>query len=471
MQTIKVKYERIMEILFKILFLSLALATFNGFLYVSPLQPVLVKITLVSAVAVMLIRVINYRKYMKMPGIILMILFCVSFAVSSFMNRQYDFAGNLKWIIWTGILFFALYVCDLERDTAEYRKEFRIISHIIIAYTVFSSLAGIIMMVTSFSKILETTDGEAVIAGFTWGRLWGVYTDPNYGAVLSVIAIVLSLLFLIQKKGVIRIIYGVSILLNYLYIVFSDSRTGKVTLVFSLGLFIFLWIRDRQKEKTFGKRYCIAALIAVFISILALAGSYWVKTEYNRTLASVCAELFSEKKTQQTQQTQQSQSVKNEIGRKDDLKEDVSNGRLALWESAIEIWKTSPVYGTGYTSLVPYMEENIPDTYAINNPQTRYTSMHNAFLNTLVFQGLVGFVLLLLIAGRIIVYSVPEIFKEQGDESLNLAAMLSCIGAVVVSMMFLLEGTYTNSPGSFVLWVFSGYLVQTAYTKRVEDRK
>lgn len=464
MQTIRDKYERIIELLFKILFLSLALATFNGFLYASPLQPVLVKITLICAAAVILIRVINYRKYMKMPGVILMILFCVSFAFSSFMNRQYDFVGNLKWVIWTGILFFALYVCDLKRERTAYGKEFGIISHIIIVYTVFSSLAGIAMMVTSFFGILETADGEFITTGFSWGRLWGVNTDPNYGAVLSVIAIVLSLLFFIRQKGVVRAVYIISIILNYLYIIFSDSRTGKVALVCSVGLFVFFWMRERNREKTAVKCYGTAILTVVIISVLALAGSYWIKTEYNRTLAPICAELFPAKEVKLP-------AAKKEIGRKKDIEKDVSNGRIALWKSAVEIWKSSPVYGTGYTSLVPYMEENTPDTYAINNSQVDYTSMHNAFLNTLVFQGVIGFILLILIAGRIILYITPSILKEQGEECLIQIAMLSCIGAVVVSMMFLLEGTYTNSPGSFVLWVFSGYLVQTAYTKRTEDGK
>lgn len=464
------QYGKRLELIFKIAFLCLAISTFNSFLYVSALQSVLVKGVLLLGMCTILVRMLNWKKYVRVPGAILMILFCISFAFSAFMNRQYAFTENLKWVVWTGFLFFLLYVCDVERERAEYRKEFRILSHILILYTTLAAIIGLGMLVTSYNAILTTADGgEAVQAGFSWGRLWGVYTDPNYGSVISVVTIILATLFCMQRKGCIRIFYIASILLNGLYVVFSDSRTGKITLSCCVAFYVFLWLIWKNREKSAGKRFGVAMAVAVCIGVLLAVGCYVVKKEYNQVLAPVMKEIFlTEQKKPKTpvSQSQKQKAQKETVGRKSDIEKDVSNGRLALWESAVEIWKTSPVYGTGYTSLVPYCEENIADTYAINNTQTDYTSMHNAFLNTLVFQGIIGLVLLLAITGRIIIYSVPQIFQTEDRDYLNLAAMLSCIGAIVISMIFLLEGTYTNSPGCFTLWVFSGYLVQTAYQKK-----
>ena len=372
MEKVKQNYEEIIEVIFKVCYLLLTLATFITVIYASPIQPLLVKASLVLGMVLILIRVVKIRKYAKMPCVILMVLFCVSFLLTTVMNRQYGITENGKWVIWTGIQFFALYVCDVERSEEKYRREFRILSHILIVCSSIAALASIAQLVQVYSQYITTADGEFIVTGYTWGRLWGVYTDPNYGAVISVISITLSLLFILQKKGLIRIAYIVSIILNFVYFVYSDSRTGEIAIVVSVGLFL---------------------------------------------------------------------------------------------------WETSPVYGAGYSTFVPYAQEHTPDTYAVNNDQGNYTSMHNTFFNALAFQGTIGAVLFVLIALRILTYVLIPVLKDQSDGSAELAAMLACTGAVVVSMMFLLEGIYTNSPGSFVLWTFTGYMVRFAYRKRREGSK
>ena len=71
--------------------------------------------------------------------------------------------------------------------------------------------------------------------------------------------------------------------------------------------------------------------------------------------------------------------------------EDVSNGRLALWESSVEIWSASPILGTGYNSFLPFVREHVPQSYVINNSQGAYVSLHNEYINILVYQGVLGF--------------------------------------------------------------------------------
>ena len=106
----KQNYEEILELIFKISYLCMAFATFITYIYMSPIQPILVKLTLVLGTLTILARVINWKKYGKMPCLLLMILFCLSFLLSTVMNRQYGMTDNLKWIIWTAIQFFGLYV-------------------------------------------------------------------------------------------------------------------------------------------------------------------------------------------------------------------------------------------------------------------------------------------------------------------------------------------------------------------------
>lgn len=465
MEKVKQNYEEIIEVIFKVCYLLLTLATFITVIYASPVQPLLVKASLVLGMVLILIRVVKIRKYAKMPCVILMVLFCVSFLLTTVMNRQYGITENGKWVIWTGIQFFALYVCDVERSEEKYRREFRILSHILIVCSSIAALASIVQLVQVYSQYITTADGEFIVTGYTWGRLWGVYTDPNYGAVISVISITLSLLFFLQKKGLIRTAYIVSIILNFVYFVYSDSRTGEIAIVVSVGLFLILWFSKKKASAKKIVRFGVPAILIVCIAAAGFGGMQVMKSQYGKYYAAVSAERAKNRPKQEVKKDNST------AGRKQDIQQDVSNGRFALWQSAVEVWETSPVYGAGYSTFVPYAQEHTPDTYAVNNDQGNYTSMHNTFFNALAFQGTIGAVLFVLIALRILTYVLIPVLKDHSDGSAELAAMLACTGAVVVSMMFLLEGIYTNSPGSFVLWTFTGYMVRFAYRKRREGSK
>ncbi|MCI8584253.1 MAG: hypothetical protein HFH13_14150 [Dorea sp.] len=485
MNGLKLHLEKTLELLFKISYLVLALCTFNTFIYKSEVQPVFVKLTLAVGMVLILTRLIKFRKYIKMPCILLMILFCISFGISTIMNHEYGIVENGKWIIWTGLQFFALYVCDVEREMKSYNKEFEILSHILVGYSAIAAFISLGMLIVSYSKFFETAEGEFLISGFTWGRLWGVYTDPNYGAVFAVISILLSIVFILKKGILLKIVYLICIILNYLYLVFSDSRTGEISLAGGLVVFLFFTLNKVWKDKKGLVKYAMIIGVILFVTGSSLLGIRIVKVEYNKVLAPNFAKMFVEKeeakklkkqeqtkKPAQTDKTEEikkqeevkkQEEMKRKLGRKQDLEKDVSNGRFELWMSAVEVWKTSPVYGVGYVTFVPYAKEHTPNTYAVNNDVGEYTNMHNAFINTLAYQGVLGFIILLMLTGYMVWYVIGPIFRETDGINLYLSVMLSCVAAVVLSMMFLLEGFYTLSPGSFVLWGFSGYMVKYAY--------
>lgn len=50
--------------------------------------------------------------------------------------------------------------------------------------------------------------------------------------------------------------------------------------------------------------------------------------------------------------------------------------------------------------------------------------------------------------------------------------MLLCsILMILIAMMFLLEGFYTNSPGACIFWVFGGYLIHGIYQDQEQTVK
>lgn len=450
MRLIKKEYVKVLEWSFKIMYLFLGLATFNVFLYDSPVQPALVKICLILGGLTLLGRILCFRDYLKTPYWWILALFCLSFLLTMVVNRKYGaFFSDLKWLIWTGLLFFLLYVCDGKRKTEEYKREFAVLSHIVILYSVLAAVSSVILMFRLYHAMWYTAGGELMIAGFQWGRLWGSYTDPNYGSVFSVAAVLLCVYFFRQRKKWGKIPYGIAIVADCLYITFSDSRTGEVAMCAAASfwiLYTLLWKKQGIKRILAG-----TITIAVFIGLF-VGTTYLIKSECNEKIQTqIQAE---EVKQQQVQYTQQ-----ESVGRQADLEKDVSNGRLALWESSVDIWKESPVLGTGYNSFLSFVREHVPQSYVINNSEGDYVSLHNEYINILVYQGILGLGIFLTFGVLVVIRWIRKLPSVKMEDRDYVGVLTACVIVVLLAMVFLMEGLYTNSPGAFLLWTFLGYLM------------
>lgn len=137
------RYEENVELIFKILYFLLAAGTFCPFIYDSSLQPILVKMVLGVGGILLFLRAADWKHYIRMPGLSWMALFVLSFLLSSFMNRRYGMSENFKWMIWMILQMGCLYTCKLDRSRESYEKEFRILSHVMLGYSMIAAIAKI----------------------------------------------------------------------------------------------------------------------------------------------------------------------------------------------------------------------------------------------------------------------------------------------------------------------------------------
>lgn len=467
MKLVKKEYVKILEWAFKITYLLLGIATFNAFLYDSPVQPFLVNICLVVGGLTFLGRLVFFKDYWKMPYWIILALFCVAFLLSMVMNREYGaFFADFKWMIWTGMVFFLLYVCDTKKERKSYKKEFFVLSHIVIIYSVIASVVGIWMMINLYHGNWWSSNDELMQAGFHWGRLWGVYTDPNYGGVFTVAAVLMCVYFVKIRKKWVKIPYILAIGADYLYIVFCDSRTAEVGMVLAAGF----WIIYTGIQKKTGKKAIVYVLIALAFAGIFIGCTSVIKSQYNDRIQQEIQKSDAQNKVNTNTKTNieapKNSIEEQKVGRQEEIEKDVSNGRLSLWASGIEVWETKPIFGTGYNSFLPYVNQKLPDTYAVNNPQGDYVSLHNEYLDILVYHGILG-------AGIFLIFMVMVIgnwlktFRKIAKEDVDYIGVLSsCCIVIAAAMLFLLEGLHTNSPGVFILWTFLGYLMHYSYKSR-----
>ena len=458
------RFEKKISLFFKISYLILAITTFNSFTFGMPVMSVLVIISFVLGVATICLRLVNWKNYIRMPMFWLLISFCISFLISMVANIQYGFIENFKWLIWTSFQLLILYTMDANCKPEYYKREFKILSYIVIIYSFFAAAVSIILMLIQFQQIVEL-ENQRILRGFFWGRLWGVYTDPNYGSVISSISIILSLFLCQYCRKKIKIFLYVNIIFQLLYIVFSDSRTGLVSLLVGISLFTYMHLLRKETRLAGIKKYLKNILIVLGVVVITFVGTQLIKITYNNVVVPVLSEFFYEEGLEVENPEEEKELAK--IGREEDINVDPSNRRFDIWKSGLEIFKTTPVVGTSYISFLPYVEDNLPDTYVVNNDHGNFGNMHNEYLNVLVYQGVIGAVILVLFIVRAIYIIFNNMFKLENQKFYYYSMLFTLVAIVAAAMMFVLEGVYTNSVGAFVFWSALGYLVHFLSYKKM----
>ena len=460
--------EKKIQLAFKISYLVLAISTFNSFLFTSPLQSFFVKICLGLGIIAIISRGLVMKQYLKTAYWKYLLCFMASYLISSLLNAKYGLVDNLKWLVWMGLCFGLLYMYDSERKVSEYKKEFSLVSHILMIYSLLASLISLWMLLARYANFLYLSDGTVVKAGYFWGRLWGVYTDPNYGAVYSVAVIVLTLYFCkVAKNLYLKVFYWITVLFNCLYIVFSDSRTARIAMFVGIGFFMFAFFWEMFHLQTV-KRIGAAVVSAVVVVVLLNGAMNLTKQMYRKNIYPYMKEHHLGGGDGYDKVGVTSEELAEE--REKDKKTDISNRRFDLWGSGFEVWKTAPLFGTGYVTFGDYALEKVPETYAVNNDYGVFANTHNQYINILVFQGAVGFLILVLFIKKVLKRIFERVFTYEGEDLYYIVTLISVVAIVAVAMLFVLEGIYTNSVGVFLLWFLLGLALQFVDSKERQKK-
>ncbi len=447
---------------FKVLYLLLAFLSFNSLFANRPILTYSSYLLTAVGLVYLLYRFFHFNQYRKTKGCIVLLFFVGSYIISSLLTIRYGILENVKGAIWMIFQFFLLYAYDYRVTKSTAKREFKIFSHIFVGYTFLMAVAGLILFFMNYHSY-QIINGKRVIIGFLWKRLWGLYSDPNYGAVFGVITIILCLYYFITVKKVwLKVFYAVSIILQISYIAFSDSRTSLVAFMATGGIMAFLFSirwKKLQKYKTAAK-VTISLMLALVCCVLPYfvihatvdAGNYALQWLYRDD-----SETLEGKPT--LPPNEETDSSLN-IGREDeDINNDISNRRFSIWKSALEISATKPVFGVSFRNIYPYAKENLPATYIVNNDFTAFSNLHNMFFDLLVSQGIVGVVLFVIFIVLIIKTVFTRLFKKEGEEYHYYALLLSSIIPIAISAFFYSEILYINTGGAVFFWCVLGYLI------------
>ncbi len=393
---------------------------------------------------------IQWKQYRKMGNLPLLVLFMASYLFSSVMNIRYGITENIQAMVWLACQMGLLYLTSYTYTAEDMRRELRILAATgTVICTVFNAVS-LTMVAWLFDGGYRDPSGAVHAVGYRMGRLWGVYDDPNHGAVIAVIAIFFALyLWKYCEKRIWKVLLIVSIVIQYLYIGFANSRTAMIAFGGSLcvGGFLVFYVM-RKKE------WLRSVIIGILLMLAGVSGLMALEPINSKTFAYVQKIVVGEGQKEADKGKKPAQNQ-----REKELAKDESNGRIDIWRSGLEIVSTSPLYGVSFRDITPYAEENLPDTYIVNNSIVRYDSLHNMFVDVLASQGVIGLAITILLILNTLRLLLKGMGHLRGEESDVMIFSFSMTVAMLLASMFYSYVFYLHAPQTFIFWLCLGYMV------------
>lgn len=364
---------------------------------------------------------------------------------------SYGLSNNLKTLVWITIQFYILFSFVHVKSKDEVYKltnTIMKISSIVWFVAVGISLFQFVLQIHYRASFAEFTRRQ----GFVDSRLFGIFSDPNFAAVTSLIIIIFCYFLLKDCKSKAQKRYYVTnIIFQMLYIILSGSRTAMIEGV--LTAFILVYFIERNKSYATSmikvkRKAFIKGMIAALISVLLI--------NVLPTPLLKIAEISTNIKTSIMNGDTEKEDVVDEplTLKRDDINEDnLSNNRSDIWASALEISKSKRLLGLSPRNMVPYAQEVYPDSYIA---QTGYET-HNGYLAVLVGTGVIGFLLMVVFAINAIYYICIYVKKHRRQEYDNyLILFFCCIFIIAASAFMLLDIFFVNTYSAAIFWLFLG---------------
>lgn len=448
------KLQQKLGLIFKIMILVYTIVSWNAITYGTFVVSIVMWPMLFVGMILLLWRTLQCKSFWGAKGVVLFLLFLGCFMFSAVMNYNYGFKDNIILFVFLCFYFLILYVYRNDWTSEDIKKEFFIVSHFFMIYMALMSLIAFILMFAGYADVIEQGAKNKIVIGFVWGRLWGIALEPNQAALMSVVVIFISLYYFgkCQQKWM-KIVYCANGILQLFYVAFSDSRTAMVALGGAMGVFFFLTLKKKSYFQKNVSKKILLLLYTLAVMIVVTLLPKGITKAYNGING-----LF--------------QWREEKVERGYDLSEDYSNQRFDIWKSGLEIFAEKPVYGTSYYGIRPYAEENMPDTYIIDNDFAELRNLHNEVLNIFVSMGLLGGSVFIGLVSYLLFFIITR-WKTLAPEDEKLCKMIlaSLLSMGVGAMLTSAGMFFYNAPIVPMFWIMLGYMMALMSNAEKEVKK
>ena len=396
------------------------------------------------------------RWFLKTRYIIWLIIYLGLYLVSNLVNYDTYLYNNTVVFGYTVLIFLVLYPVPEDLTHTAVLKQLRMYCTVFILLTFTASVVSMLVYFLNFNYEIEYF-GISYWIGVHQGRFWGIFNNPNLAAVMAVLSIMLSTIYLLIRERKAFLPKGfliVNIVLHVLIVMYTSSRGGELLLCGTFAITAFFW-RDKIAEKLFKRNPAtVAKSIAAFALALVVGiGGYFLLEKPARIVASEVPRLtvFLKYKMQGNTEKPNYSELTEELDRPDTPGGDVTTGRTVLWSYGWKKFKTNPIFGVTSESL----NKEVLIGY---KPQPH---LHCLYLQILASTGALSLIIFLIFKLRIAIQTVWYLFtcKERNNQYY----LVGILGAFAATMMVYqaveVFEMFQVILVAMVMWTLLGYMV------------
>ena len=330
------------------------------------------------------------------------LLWCILYGITILLNRHYSpIMEQVRSLVW--LFIFCVIIYSSSAFEHKINRNLQVLSWVTRVFTFLASVFSLYTYYDRWLPWLEMPDHSYALVGLLNNRLFGIYIDPNFGALFATLSIYFSLYyFLKEKRKIWQTFFNVvNIIVQILYIGLSYSRTGLLIAITTGILYIIGYVVTAVKQKTYKTNVLVRKIIVRIVLFTLIVLMIWKPIWDMDRAKSLGYVLFDIPIEDQTDLTNRETSDKQKDNSTDSRRaakiaalleqenradtENSGNERLILMKEGVELLIHKPIFGVGDRNIKAAAKEFMPDTLLAVGKVP-----HNAFIFLFLASGLVG---------------------------------------------------------------------------------
>jgi tetratricopeptide (TPR) repeat protein len=202
-----------------------------------------------------------------------------------------------------------------------------------------------------------------------------------------------------KKKLLYSVLLLISIVIMYVDSIWTDSQSGFLGLWAGIGMVTFCTgvYYVLSKKRSFYKEVPVVSLLTILLVFIGLSLLLGTPIERLKNLS------FSPSTDQTNEQKNTSVPAPTALPALEFGGTDSSKIRLIVWEGALNIFKSNPIFGSGVETFAYSYYQHRPAAHNLTSEwDYLYNKAHNEYLNYLATTGILGFGTYMLFIGWVI---------------------------------------------------------------------
>ena len=395
------------------------------------------------------------KVYLKIKTIEYLLLFFAFNIITSMLVISYGYSTNIKNALIFYIYFLTVFPIFTGITREEGKKIYDYFFYTVTVLNTFGVLVSLIQFVLLKGYRVHDYKGLYIRQGFVESRLFGILASPNYLSLISLIVIIFLVLKICSFEKVYRFISIVAIVLNFIYIVLSGSRTAFICMMIAAVIYSIVM---------FYKKGDVKSLLKVALAIVVVLFSYkavnFTSEQYLK---------FNKERLEVQDKKLENKDNNLSLERTDTSEENISNNRFAIWKSTASFVPKKPIFGYSGGNWYEIGKKTNPDEYIIKE----HYLTHNGYLEILFYNGLAGFISMGIFVLSFFISMVKRIFRDKKEDLVNkdLLSIVMILMVILVSNLFLSSTFYGISLLGIILFLMAGYFYSIVSTDKSNFKK